>query len=56
VNFLGVSSKQANVSMAHWCRQTKHVTWITIVVDMAMGVVVGVNFSFQTFWFFVFNF
>jgi hypothetical protein len=40
-------SKQANVGMAHQCKQTKHVTWTTTVVDMAMGVVVGVHFNFQ---------
>jgi hypothetical protein len=45
--FLVDRPKQANVGMAHWCRQTKHVTYIAIVVDIAMGVVERVHFSFQ---------
>jgi len=34
--------EQANVGMAHRCRQAKHATWTAAVVDMAMGAVAGV--------------
>jgi hypothetical protein len=33
--------------MAHQCKQAKHATWTTSMVDMAMGAIAWVNFSFQ---------
>jgi hypothetical protein len=44
--FLVDKPEQTNVGITHRCRQAKHVTWIVVVVDMVMGVVVGVHFSF----------
>ncbi|KAH9539841.1 hypothetical protein CY35_15G078200 [Sphagnum magellanicum] len=38
----GNGPEQANVGMAHRCRQAKHATWTAAVVDMAMGAVAGV--------------
>jgi hypothetical protein len=45
--FLVDKPEQANVGMAYRCKQAKHATWIATMVDMAMGAIVGVHFSFQ---------
>jgi hypothetical protein len=54
--FLVDRPEQTHVGMAHWCKQAKHASSIATVVDMAMGAVVRVHFSFQFIVFKHFNF
>jgi len=38
----GIGPEQANIGIAHRCRQTRSATWTAVMVDMAMGAAAGV--------------